>query len=131
MALKLLIVDDNPAVRKLIAHIAQPFAGDIFECSDGADALSAYQEQQPDLVLMDIRMKEVDGITATRQIKANEPTAQIIIVTDYDDDALREAAMLAGARGYALKDNLLDLFLLLDTTQRNHSGESGSEMKEE
>ena len=110
--------------------IAQPFAGEICECADGADALSAYQAQRPDLVLMDIRMKEVDGITATKQIKAADPTAEIIIVTDYDDDALREAAMRAGARGYALKDNLLDLVRLLDTTKHSNPGHPGTETKE-
>lgn len=58
---------------------------------------------------MDIRMDEVDGIQATRQIIAADPAAKVVIVTDYDDEALREAAMAAGARGYVLKENLLEL----------------------
>lgn len=84
------------------------FADEICECVDGQEAVSAYNLQKPDLVLMDIRMDGVDGIQATRQIKAADPDAKIIIVTDYDDDALRQAAMRAGAAGYALKENLLD-----------------------
>ena len=102
-------MDDNAAVRRLIAEIVTPFADKIRECAGGAEALSAYIAQRPDLVLMDIRMDEVDGIEATRRIKAVDPTAKIIIVTDYDDDALRQAAIREGACGYALKDNLLEL----------------------
>ena len=63
---------------------------------------------------MDIQMAEMDGIEATRRIKATDPSAKIIIVTDYDDDFLRQAAMNGGACGYTLKDNLLDLVRLLE-----------------
>jgi CheY-like chemotaxis protein len=107
--LNLLIVDDNAAVRRLIADIATPFADQIRECADGGDALSAYNAQRPDLVLMDIRMGEMDGIEATRRIRAIDPTARIVMLTDYDDDALRQAALREGASGYELKDNLLGL----------------------
>ncbi len=64
--MKLLIVDDNAAVRRLIRSIVLPFAGEVFECVDGADALAAYQAHRMDVVLMDIRMSEVDGIEATK-----------------------------------------------------------------
>jgi DNA-binding NarL/FixJ family response regulator len=93
----------------LIRNIALPFTRDVCECGDGDDILSCYSLQRPDLVLMDIRMDEVDGIQATRQIIAADPAAKVVIVTDYDDEALREAAMAAGARGYVLKENLLEL----------------------
>jgi CheY-like chemotaxis protein len=112
--LKILIVDDNAAVRSLLKSLVLPFATEVCECTDGADAPSAYEEQGPDLVLMDIRMKEVDGITAAKRIHAANPAARIVIVTDYDDDALRDAALRAGACGYVLKDNLLDLVRLLE-----------------
>jgi CheY-like chemotaxis protein len=114
--LKILIVDDNAAIRRLIASIVLPFTGEIRECADGADALTAYQAQRPDLVLMDICMKEVDGISAVKQIKAADPTAKIVIVTNYDDNALRQAAMRAGACGYVLKDSLLELCQWLETS---------------
>ncbi len=117
--MKLLIVDDNAAVRRLIADIVLPFAGEIRECDDGADAVSAYTSQKPDLVLMDIRMRNVDGIEATKRIRAADPAARIIIVTDFDDDTLRDAAMLQGACGYALKDNLLDLVRAIEELEEN------------
>jgi DNA-binding NarL/FixJ family response regulator len=119
--MKLLIVDDNAAVRRLIRSILLPLADDICECGDGAEALSAYLAQRPDVVLMDIRMNEVDGIQATKQITAVDPTARILIVTDYDDTELRQTSMRAGACGYVLKDNLLELVRLLEAI-----GQSGT-----
>jgi DNA-binding NarL/FixJ family response regulator len=120
--LKLLIVDDNAAVRRLIRSIVLPFAGEVFECADGADALAAYQAHRMDVVLMDIRMSGVDGIEATKQIRATDPEARILMVTDYDDKELRYASMQAGACGYVLKDNLLDLVRLLDAMEQNLRG---------
>jgi CheY-like chemotaxis protein len=111
-------VDDNPAMRGLIKSIIADLAGDVSECGDGAEALAAYAACRPDWVLMDVRMKELDGISAARQIKAAFPDARIIIVTDYDDPKLREAARRAGAREYVLKENLLDLRRILGSRAR-------------
>ena len=125
--MKLLIVDDNAAVRRLIRSIVLPFAGEIYECAGGADALSTYLAHRADVVLMDIRMSEVDGIEATEQIRAADPEARILIVTDYDDKELRYASLQAGACGYVLKDNLLDLVRLLETMEQNlREGTTGS-----
>lgn len=104
--MKVLIVDDNPRMRWLIKSIIEGLADQVDECTDGGDAIEAYKRLQPDWVLMDIRMSEMDGIAATTQIKAAFADARILIVTDYDDDDLREAAMAAGASGYVLKENL-------------------------
>jgi CheY-like chemotaxis protein len=105
----ILIVEDNAIVRRLIRRAIAHLAIDIYECEDGADALKAYEEHQPALVLMDIRMPRLDGLAATRQIMQRYPDARIIVVTDYDVDDLRTAAFAAGASGYALKDNLTEL----------------------
>ena len=93
----LLIIDDNTQMRRLIRSIVGDLAEIIAECGDGAAALTAYAEQRPDWVLMDIKMPEMDGITATRQLKAAYPEARVLIVTDYDDADLRESAREAGA----------------------------------
>ena len=111
--LKILIVDDNAAVRQLIAAIVQPLATDIRECLDGDGALAAFQEYRPDLILMDIQMPRMDGIEATKLIHNAEPAARIVIVTDYDDAGLRESALNAGALDYVTKDNLLNVFDLI------------------
>lgn len=116
--MKLLIVDDNPRMRRMIRKVVAGAAEEVFECGDGREAPAAYARHRPDWVLMDIRMAEVDGISATRQIKAGDPEARVVIVTDYDDSDLREAARAAGACGYVVKENLLDLRRLLV----NHAG---------
>ena len=71
--MKLLIVDDNAEMRRLITRLVGDLAETINECSDGAQALIAYREQQPDWVLMDIKMPGLDGSAATRQIIAAFP----------------------------------------------------------
>src|SRR4051812_35002554 len=101
--MKLLIVEDNREMRRLIKQIAQKWSDEVFECEDGAQALAAYHKHQPDWVLMDIEMPESDGISATRKIISAFPEARIAIVTDYDTAALREAAAEAGAREYIVK----------------------------
>ncbi len=111
--MKLLIVEDNSGVRKVIRSLVASVASSICECGDGAGVLNLFRQERPDFVLMDIQLEGVDGITATRQIKAADPTARVIIVTDYDQPDLREAAYQAGACGYVLKENLLELVRLL------------------
>ena len=105
----LLIVDDNQQMRRLIRSVVGDLADTITECSDGGLALAAYSAQLPDWVLMDIRMQEVDGIAATKEIRASYPEAHVCIVTDYDDGELRRAACEAGAEAYVIKEDLLRL----------------------
>lgn len=113
MGIKLLIVDDNPAVRRMIRRFVADLADEITEIDDGAGALAAYTSFLPDWVLMDIEMKQVSGIAAAAAITAAFPDANILMVTSYGDDILREKAAGAGARGYVLKENLFDLRGLL------------------
>jgi NarL family two-component system response regulator LiaR len=116
--LNLLIVEDNQPMRDLIRSIISDLAGDVTECGDGAEALFAYTRCRPDWVLMDIRMKEMDGISATRQIKASFPEANIMIVTDYDSPNMREAARSAGACEYVTKENLLEVRRILGLSDK-------------
>ncbi len=81
----------------------------VFECSDGEGAVALIDRQRPDIVLMDIKMAAMDGITATRAIKEKDPEAYVVIVTEYDDPKLRDEARRAGASEYVLKENLLEL----------------------
>lgn len=107
--MKILIVDDNPGMRRLLKRVVSGIAETIFECSDGSEAPRSYMDHLPDLVLMDIRMPGMDGIEATRRIRQLDANARVVIVTDYDDDDLRHVAAQAGARGYWLKENARDL----------------------
>ena len=119
--MKLLIVDDNREMRRLMTRMLHDLAEAIYECRDGSEAVAAYEAYDPDWVLMDIKMKQVDGIVATRRIKDRWPAAQIMIVTDYDDDALRQAASEAGACEYLIKDSLVDVRRVLARWAGNNS----------
>ena len=122
--MNLLIVEDNEQMRRMIVKLVRGLAAHTYECSDGVEALAAYTMHRPDWVLMDVKMKEMDGISATRQIKASYPQANIMIVTDYDDADLREAAQKAGASEYVTKENLLDVRRILGSKAeiRNNRG---------
>jgi CheY-like chemotaxis protein len=113
--MKLLIVEDNANMRRLIKGLVDDLAETINECSDGAEALAAYVEHRPDWVLMDIKMERLDGIAATRQIIAAFPDAQIVMVTDYADAKSRAAASAAGACAYVVKEDLFVLRAILGT----------------
>lgn len=113
MPMSLLIVEDNEVMRRMIRSVVEDLAAQIFECGDGVEALPQYAERRPDWVLIDLRMHEMDGISATRQIRASYPDANIVVVTDYDDEEFRREAASAGAREYVLKENLLELRQLL------------------
>jgi CheY-like chemotaxis protein len=112
----ILVVEDSEAMRRLIRKVICAPTDHYYECSDGGEALATYAQHRPDWVLMDIGMKTMDGITATRRIRAAFPEAKIVIVTNYDDPDLREAARAAGACGYILKENLVEARSLLQAS---------------
>jgi CheY-like chemotaxis protein len=104
-----MIVDDHAEFRRVVKAVLRTAGWDCVECQNGQEAVDQYANEKPDLVLMDIAMEHLDGISATAQIKAQFPGARIMIVTQYDDQDLRAAADKAGACGYILKENLLGL----------------------
>ncbi|WP_020575011.1 response regulator [Actinopolymorpha alba] len=102
----LLIVDDHPVVRDGLRGM---FAGDprfevLGEAADGAEAVSRALVLLPDVVLMDLRMPGVDGVTAIRQLAERKVPARVLVLTTYDTDTDVLAAIEAGATGYLLKD---------------------------
>lgn len=102
-------------MRHLLRHVVGEWA-EVYECTDGAEALPSYEAHHlngADWVLMDVRMKRVNGFEATRRLRAAHDEARVIIVTDYGDARLRELAHQAGACGYLLKENLDQLPELL------------------
>ena len=113
MTTVVLIVDDSQPMRELIKMTLAGIAEIVGECADGSEALAAYERLRPDWVLMDVEMKNVDGITATRQITNANPQARVLMVTDYNDGELRKAAHEAGAFWYIVKENLIDILEIL------------------
>src|SRR3954466_13569430 len=101
----MLIVDDSATMRRCIRKLL-PDADEKFECSNGAEALRAFAKHKPDWVLMDIEMKQLDGLSAAKQIKNQWPGARIIFVTSHDKQRFRDAASQLKAHGYVLKDHL-------------------------
>jgi len=112
--MKLLIVDDHAAMRRLIGRVVDDLFNFVAECDDGAEALAAYKQHRPDWVLMDIEMSRMDGLTATRNIVQAYPDAKVVIVSKHDNEYIREAARDAGACGYVLKENLMAIRELLE-----------------
>lgn len=120
--MKVLIIDDKPQMRAAIKRMLQGLVNDFAECGDGVDAVEAYATFQPDWVLMDIRMRKVDGLTATRAITGLYPEARVVILTSYDEPELREAARSAGACDYIVKENMFALHSML--TSKTSQGRS-------
>jgi len=105
----LLIVEDNPSMRRLIKSVCKDLAAEIHECADGEEALAAYEAHCPEWVLMDVEMQYKDGFTATREIMQVHPEAKILILTRHETARMREEARKAGASEYVLKENLLTI----------------------
>jgi DNA-binding NarL/FixJ family response regulator len=111
----LLIVDDDPQFRDLIKMVVADLAEAVSECADGDEAVAAYGARRPDWVLMDLKMARMGGLEATRRLIEADHTARVLIVSDYDDVHWRAAANDAGACGYLLKENLLDIRHVLES----------------
>jgi DNA-binding NarL/FixJ family response regulator len=104
--IRVLCADDHALVRKGIASILAN-EGDmelVGEAATGREAVQRYRELKPDVVLMDLRMPEMTGIDATREIRKEDPEAKIIALTSYDGDQDIYRAIEAGVRGYILKE---------------------------
>jgi len=117
--MNLLIVEDNLKMRRMIKSIVGGLADRIDECEDGDEALALYAKNRPDWVLMDIHLKETNGIEATREITSIFQEAKIIIVTSYNDEHFRESAREAGAVDYIMKENLLDILPIIQQQKKD------------
>jgi CheY-like chemotaxis protein len=107
--MKLMIVDDNSAMRQMIRSVVAAPNDSVSECEDGSDVVNAFQKALPDVVLMDMQMPKVNGISATKNLKKEFPDANVIIVSNFNDQEFRDEAKEAGASSYFTKDNLIQL----------------------
>lgn len=105
-AIRILIADDHPVVREgLFAMLSRQSDFEVVgEARDGVEAVNKAKELSPEVVLMDLRMPELDGVEAMNQIKSAKPNTKFIILTTYSDDDYIFRGIEAGARGYLLKD---------------------------
>ncbi|HNQ16281.1 MAG TPA: response regulator transcription factor [Pyrinomonadaceae bacterium] len=116
--MKVLIVDDNESVRKIVREYLPDPVSEIYECADGLEALELYRQHLPDWVLMDWQMPGKNGVSATREIIAAFPAANVCMVTAFDDEEIRAEAFAAGARSFLLKDSLFELEAMLGVRMR-------------
>ncbi|MEU4533447.1 response regulator transcription factor [Streptosporangium sp. NPDC023825] len=106
--IRVLLADDQALVRMGFRLILQqaPGVSVVGEAADGSQAAAMTRELRPDVVLMDVRMPEVDGVEATRRIHADGGPTRVLILTTFDLDEYVYAALRAGASGFLLKDTL-------------------------
>lgn len=103
---RVLLVDDQRLMREGLRTLLElePGLEVVGEAGNGEEALAAYERLRPDVVLMDVRMPVMDGVEATRHLRARFPTARVIILTTFDDDEYVLEGLRGGALGYLLKD---------------------------
>ncbi len=124
MTVRVLVVDDQRVVRDGLALLLRvsPDVDLVGTAENGQAALERLDELAPDVVLMDLRMPVMDGVEATRRIRAGYASVQVIVLTTYADDESVFAALRAGARGYLTKD--ADADEIIRAVQRVHAGEA-------
>jgi len=122
--IKILIADDHLIIRqglRLIFETEDDF-NVVGEASDGAEALHLCADLAPDVVLMDLRMPGMDGLTAIEKLRVSQPEIAVVILTTFNEDDLMLRGLQAGARGYLLKDT--DRAALFDTVRAAARGET-------
>lgn len=122
--IRVVVADDHPIVRQGMVALLEdePDIEVVADVGDGRAALSAVLAEEPDVVLMDLRMPEMDGVEATRAVRERRPDVAILVVTTYDTDEAIVRAVEAGAAGYMLKDS--PTADLVDAVRRAAAGET-------
>jgi DNA-binding NarL/FixJ family response regulator len=108
--IRLLIADDHGIVREGLERLfaTVPDVEVVGTAADGREAIALADQTVPDVVLMDVGMPQVDGVEATRRIRAAHPASRIVMLTAHGENARIRAALRAGAAGYLLKDTRAD-----------------------
>lgn len=122
--IKILIADDHLLIRQGLRLVldTEPDLELIGEASDGSEALRLCKKLKPDVVLMDLRMPTMDGLTAIEKLRIDQPEIAVVILTTFNEDELMFRGLQAGARGYLLKDT--DRSTLFDTIRAAARGET-------
>lgn len=107
--MKFLIVDDNEKFRSYLREFITGKNDKCVELDDGINVASAFREFKPDLVLLDIVMKKVNGFSAAEKLKKEFPEARIVFVSDYTDKYFKKKAETLGVEGFVPKENLYEL----------------------
>jgi len=115
MGKKVLVVDDSSIMRKMIKQTLESDNHCIVgEAKNGKDAIELYHKLSPDIVTMDITMRDMDGFSAAKQILEIDPEARIIFLSNLDEEKYKEDAKRAGAIGYVNKHNAKAILALIN-----------------
>lgn len=122
--IKILLADDHMVVREGLAAILgmEPDMTVVGQANDGREVMSLYEEYHPDVILMDLRMPNMDGVEAITAIRDEDPNARIIVLTTYDGDEDIYRGLRAGAKAYLLKAGPREE--LLEAIRAVHSGQT-------
>jgi len=122
--IRILIADDHSVVREGLVSLVKRKSDMVVvaEASNGREAVELWKEHRPDVMLLDLRMPELDGVGAIKEIREMDENAHIVVLTTYDGDEDIYRAIKAGAKAYLLKDTARDA--LVDTVRRVHAGET-------
>ncbi len=123
-SIRILVADDHLIIRQGLRLILETGEGLelVGEAADGAEAVRLCAELNPDVVLMDLRMPGMDGLTAIQQLKVRQPDVAVVILTTFNEDDLMMRGLRAGAKGYLLKDT--DRETLFNTIRAASRGET-------
>jgi DNA-binding NarL/FixJ family response regulator len=122
--IRILVVDDHNVVRQGLVALLNtvPDLKVVAEASDGEDAIEAHRKHKPDITLMDLRLPKIGGADAIARIRAESPSARIIVLTTFDGDEDIFRALQAGAKGYLLKG--MDIDELTEAIRTVNGGKS-------
>jgi DNA-binding NarL/FixJ family response regulator len=122
--IRILIADDHSVVREGLVSLVKRKSDMVVvaEAGNGREAVELWKEHRPDVTLLDLRMPELDGVGAIKEIRQLDENAQIVVLTTFDGDEDIYRAIKAGAKAYLLKDTARDA--LVDTVRRVHAGET-------
>ena len=122
--IRILIADDHTVVREGLVSLVKRKSDMVIvaEARNGREAVDLWKEHRPDVSLLDLRMPELDGVSAIKEIRELDANAHIVVLTTYDGDEDIYRAIKAGAKAYLLKDTARDA--LVDCVRKVHGGET-------
>jgi DNA-binding NarL/FixJ family response regulator len=122
--IRILIADDHSVVREGLVSLVKrkPDMIVVGEASNGREAVDLWKEHRPDVTLLDLRMPELDGVGAIKELRQLDENARIVVLTTFDGDEDIYRAIKAGAKGYLLKDVAREA--LMESIRKVHAGET-------
>ncbi len=127
MSKRVLVVDDSSMMRKMIVKLLQP-PGHIVvgQAKNGIEAIELYKELKPDIVTMDITMRDMDGLAAAKEILRCDKEAHIIFLSNLDEEVYRAEVEKLGARGFASKHKAKEILDMIEEEEKRGGGQNSA-----